>query len=295
MERFRLVGAVLLASTILTPLVARAADVDIGVLPAVSALNGKVEFGGGWADSDANDMNRDSDTLWYGKGSLAMPLGDRFGAQADFSVVNVFDETSLGIAGHIFERDPSSHLFGVAGGYVHSDFGSLLWGGAEAELYLGNMTLTGVAGLSHRELNAVPNSWNDALFSAQAAFYATDDLKLSVSASSIAKVETAGLGLEWQMSGFGLPLALTAQARMGEDNYKAATVGIELFFGGNEAGKSLIRRQREDDPGNLANGGGTGLDIFGGGILGSSLSDYCGDTEVPVYTGGHFQTCKDIF
>ena len=90
---------------------------------------------------------------------------------------------------------------------------------------------------------------------ADLAFYATDNFRLSIGASSVAGFETGRAGVEWFMGDTGLPVSLKLDGRLGEDGYTSITAGVSLYFGGED--KSLIRRHREDDPPIYS------LDIFG--------------------------------
>ena len=97
------------------------------------------------------------------------------------------------------------------------------------------------------------------------ALYATDNLRLSVGASTVANFESANAGLEWFMGDTGLPVSLTVDGQLGEDGYTSIMAGLSLYFGGED--KSLIRRHREDDPRlhffNIFSAG-----LLGGGVLG---------------------------
>ena len=55
----------------------------------------------------------------------------------------------------------------------------------------------------------------------------------------------------------GFPLSLTADARLHTTGDYTLTVGLKGYFGGNDDGKSLINRHRQDDPHNKA------VDLFG--------------------------------
>ena len=265
-----------------------------GNLPAVSAVNGKVEFQGGWADSDL--IASGSDELFYGGGALSVPLGETFGFQGDIAVVDVFGGTAVGGAAHLFTRDPSSYLLGAIGGY--SDFGSgdMLWGGAEAEFYFGNMTIQSVVGVTDIDTPFLGvSSGTDFLGLVDLSFYATDNLKFKTGVSSVANFESAGLGVEWMMQEqLGMPLSFIADVRFGENDFVAAKAGVAFYFGGNEEGKSLIRRHREDDPPIRAFIGGSGVDIFGSGVLGGQgcvpdafeLEEFGYDTCLGEYVDG---------
>jgi hypothetical protein len=244
---------------------ALAADVDVGPLPAVSAFNGKVEFGGGFADID----ELSSDEVLYGAASLSLPLGDMFGLQADLAVKDVLDETVAGGTLHLFARDPSSHLIGVIAGAADSGAGSAQWAGGEAELYVDNVSFELAAGY----LNADPDgaSSSDELFAfADVAFYATENFRISLGASSVAKFESAHLNAEYLFA--DMPISLKLDGRLGEDGFAAVTAGVSFYFGGNDGQKSLIRRHREDDPRNRVLdifGAGAGAVLGGGGTLGT--------------------------
>ena len=92
------------------------------------------------------------------------------------------------------------------------------------------------------------------------ALYATENLRLSVGASTVANFESANAGLEWFMGDTGLPVSFTVDGELGEDGYTSIQAGLSLYFGGED--KSLIRRHREDDPRLHF------FDIFNAGLLG---------------------------
>jgi hypothetical protein len=232
----------------LTPL-ADAADIEGGVLPAVSGVNGKVEFSAGLAELD----DFDNDGVFQGGASLSFPLGATFGMQADIAAADQFDDTMFGGTLHLFTRDPGSYLFGIAGGAATSDDADLYYVGPEAEFYLGSLSIELWGGYLNADVDG--SSSDDEMFGfADLALYATDDFRIALGAHSIAGFESAHIGLEWQMGEVGLPLSLTADLRAGEDDLFSATAGFKFYFGGED--KSLIRRHREDDPRNRS------LDLF---------------------------------
>ncbi len=248
--------AVLGLSLALSPLAlamtAASADLEPVRLPAVSAVNGKLELGAGWADF----RGIDDDALFRGGASLSLPLGDLIGVQADVGFVNVFDETGVGGNLHIFTRDPGSYLLGAIAGYGDMGAADAFWVGPEAELYLNSVSLEMAAGYMNFDPDGGPSK-DKAFVLGDIGFYATDNLRFTLGASSIAGFESGHVGAEWLMAETGLPLSFKADARFGEDHFTAITAGVSLYFGGE--GKSLIRRHREDDPRNRV------LDIFGSG------------------------------
>ncbi len=229
-----------------------AADVDVGPLPAVSAFNGKVEFGGGYADYNGAS----SDELFYGGASLSMPLGDMFGLQADLAVKDVFGETGIGGTVHLFTRDPGSYLVGAIAGYGDVGDVDAYWAGGEAEFYLDRVSVELAGG--YMNIDPVVGSNQDELFAfADVAFYPMDNLRLNLGAASVAGFQSAHVSAEYLLE--AMPVSLKLTGELGEDSYSAVTAGVSFYFGGNDSTKSLMRRHREDDPRNRA------LDIFGSG------------------------------
>lgn len=254
MARIRF-SAVLLSGTIISGTFGSAMAADVMTdsrLPAVSAVNGKVSLGGGYADVDLDN----GDGTFYGAASLSLPLGETFGFQGDLTVNNMFGDTGVGGVGHLFTRDPNSYLLGGIAGYTDFSGSSLAFAGAEGELYLDNISLEMIGG--YMNVNPDFGSSSDKGFvMGDIAFYATENLRLTLGAASVGGFESAHAAVEWMMA--DMPLALEGDVRVGEDDYVAATLGVNYYFGGNEPGKSLLRRHREDDPRNRA------LDIFGAG------------------------------
>ena len=229
--------------------VSMAADVEtVTSLPAVSGPNGKVEIGAGWADLD--DIG--SDEVFRGAAAFSFPVGDIFGIQADVYAVDALDETTVGGAIHAFTRDPNSYLLGVYGGYADAGSANAWYVGPEAELYLDNISIEAIAGY----VDVSDSSFDNNFYAlADLAFYATDNFRLSIGASSVAGFEMGRAGLEWFMGDTGLPASLKLDGRVGENGFTSVTAGVSLYFGGED--KSLIRRHREDDPPVY------GVDIFG--------------------------------
>ncbi len=251
---------------------ASAADIDIENakvdLPAVSQPNGFIDLGVGFSDLESEKLR----VLMEGGLSLAMPIGDSFGAQADFAVVNQFAVTGANGVLHGFTRDPENYLVGAIGGY--GDFGptDAWFMGPEIELYGSQVSFEAVGG--YIDVDRGPKEGGHAFVLADVAFYPTDNLRLVAGGSSIAKFEAGHLGMEWLLQDQGLPVALKLDGRFGEYGYMQGTAGVTIYFGPD--GKSLIRRHREDNVRNRA------LDIFkaSGGTSGF------GTLIKPIPTGG---------
>jgi hypothetical protein len=137
----------LVAGTNIATKVASAADFPTkaparsGCVPAVDGLNGKLAgLGGTFANQ----------SLYGAQGSVALPLGCEFGVQVDATAAS-FDGRFLGnLSGHLFWRDPAKALLGVYGSSTYlNQFGGVRANrvGAEGELYFGQWTLQGLAGV----------------------------------------------------------------------------------------------------------------------------------------------------
>ena len=235
-------AAFLLSGTIAAGMygsVVMAADIETtSSLPAVSGPNGKIEIGGGWTDID--DLG--DDEVFRGGAAFSFPVGDMFGIQADLTALDAYGETAIGGAVHFFTRDPNSYLLGAYGGYVDAGPANIWYVGPEAELYLDNISLEAVGGV----MDISDGVGTEFYAMGKVALYATENLRLSVGASTVANFESANAGLEWFMGDTGLPVSLTVDGQLGEDGYTSIQAGLSLYFGGED--KSLIRRHREDDP-----------------------------------------------
>ena len=227
-------------------------------LAAVSEINGKLEFGGGFGSmtgfSNTNPV--------YGDGSITMPLGNAFGLQGDFAVDNQFGQTEIGGAAHLFTRDPNRYLLGAMAGYASFGQASGAWIGPEAELYMDRISLEAIGGY----IRVTPNGLNgyDKLYAVgNIGYYATDNLRFTIGAGTVADFKSAHMGAEYLFSGAGLPVSLKLDGRIGDNNFYSATAGLAIYFGG--PSKDLIRRHREDDPPNgvqsLFSAGGVNLGV----------------------------------
>ncbi len=247
-----------------------AADITDNSLCAVSGFNGKISGEGGLVDAD----NIDSDGKFQGVASLSLPLGCLLGAQFDAGAGSFGAADAVGIGGHLFMRDPQNYLLGIHGTYENWNFDGVsdsadVWHvGAEAELYLDNLSLEAWAGVEDTSVTKA-----DMFARLTAAAYVTEDLRLAAGWRHSDDFDSGVINGEWQLS--AAPLSLTAEAEFGEDGYTAVTAGIKFYFGGPQ--KSLIDRQRQDDPND-------GLFDFIGaaaGIAGGLLGDgNCTDNAV---------------
>jgi len=254
---------VLLSTTFLTSLIASsafAADAPPST-QAVDGINGKVDgFGGSYATKG----------LYGTLGSLSLPLGDQFGVQFD-GAAGSFDSRFIGMGGaHLFWRNPQQGLVGIYGDYTHWDqYGGVHYShiGPEGEAYLGRWTLQGAAGVEFGNNASAIGSSSVAITNgtittttahlaevtrffdrATLSYYLTDDWKASIGQRYFGGKNLLALGTEYAIPvGRGVMASLFGEGRVGEgSNNYGVWGGVRFYFGQHD--KSLMRRQREDDP-----------------------------------------------
>lgn len=205
--------------------------------PAVSGPNGKVEF-------DAGVLNVSSGFSGRAAGTLTLPLGDRYGLQADFSAASA-GGPEASAAFHFFTRDPQSYLIGGTLGVIRTPGASVVAAGPEAEGYFGRWTLEAWGGLA--VTRPTSGAARAGVFGmADVAYYPDDNFRLSAGLSLLDGYAALHLGAEYLFASPTLPLAVTAEARFGQDGSVQATIGLRAYFGASD--KPLILRHREDDP-----------------------------------------------
>ena len=216
-----------------------AADIGPGCIPAVSGLNGKLDAAAGYLEDNDNSGGR-----FQGVATLSMPIGCLLGAQIDLGGGDLDGDGYFSAQGHLFIRDPSSYLLGVQAQYVDLSGDDIFRVGPEFELYLDNITFSGVASFETANNNLLDDGFVGGL---QAAFYATENFALTAGYRHFLSTDAGAIGFEYQPE--SLPGSIYADAMFGSDNYLSIVGGVRFYFGGEE--KSLIRRHREDDPWNL--------------------------------------------
>ena len=202
--------------------------------PAVSAPNGKFEF-------DAGALTVPQSFVGRIAGALTLPLGDRFGIQADLSAATAAG-FSAGGALHLFTRDPQNYLVGGTFGFMRTPGAMILAAGPEAELYLGHWTIEAWGGVAMARPTSGPDRVRP-FGMVDFVVYPRDNLRLSAGLSLLDSFLAVHLGGEYQFE--GSPFAVTGDARLGQDGSLLATVGFKAYLG---TDKSLLRRNREDDP-----------------------------------------------
>lgn len=219
---------------------ALAADVDPGCVPAVSAINGKIEGAGGWYEDEVGDGTR-----FQGVASLSLPLGCLFGAQVDLGAGDLDGDGFFGVGGHLFMRDPASYLLGIHGQYIDLSGEDIFRFGPEAEFYLDSITLSAMVGFEDVD----DFNTDDVVAQVEAAYYINDNFKLYGGYRNFLSINAGAIGFEFQPE--ALPGSVFVDAMVGSDDYVSVMGGLRFYFGAEE--KSLKARHREDDPGTFFN------------------------------------------
>jgi hypothetical protein len=212
--------------------------------PAVSGPNGKFAIEGGGSADEGEGV---------ATGSFALPVGHDFGMQADGAVGSFDDELLGGLALHLFARDPSRYLFGVYGSYHTWDRINIWRAALEGELYIGPVTLEGIAGYESLDVpnfidgQAISLDDNHLFGQADAAYYITDDFKVYAGYRYINETSFGAAGTEYLIRGLEVPVALFARGDFGDEWVQNVTGGLRIYLS-DDPNKSLIDRHRKDDP-----------------------------------------------
>jgi hypothetical protein len=213
--------------------------------PAVSGLNGKFSLEGGAVGSGGAGGS----ALGIAQGSISVPLGHSFGLQIDGLAAQARNIFLGGGAAHLFWRDPQLGLVGPIVALGGGAGGSLGWFGGEAELYKGIFTLRALAGYQ-RARSPFGSAKDGGFWRTQLSVYPIDDLAVGVGVGRSAGFSTGRATVEWQPDFIDSHnVSLFVDSAAGDDSYWRVTSGVRFYFG---AGKTLIRRHREDDPSSAA-------------------------------------------
>jgi hypothetical protein len=202
--------------------------------PAVSETNLKLSGSGGQTDDN---------TSWSVNAGLTMPLGQFTGVQLEAGGSGVDNDTSYGAAAHLFTRDPDSYLLGVFASYAKEDQFDLQAEqiGAEAELYMGQVSLLAKAGYQFSD------TLSDTAFGQiDLRWYATDNFAITAGGNFQQDTSQGHLNFEFMPGLSALPgLAFNVEGIVGEDDYHSIMGGITYYFGSDA---SLKDRHRKQDP-----------------------------------------------
>ena len=197
---------------------------------AVSDTNGKFELFGGSVDGTHTEN---------ASASIALPLSEKYGFQADILSGQIGKEDINGFGLHLFMRDPSKYLFGVTASYAEQGDTSLERVGFEGEFYTSNFTFAATTGYQGGDVGS------DSYTTADVHYYINDNLVVTAGGSIADKDDRWGISIEGQTSVSGL--SVYAASYSGNYAFDSTTVGVRYYWG---AKKSLKLRHREDDPAN---------------------------------------------
>ncbi len=244
--------------------------------PAVDGINGKAEALGG---------SLAGHTLLGAAGSFSIPLAYQYGLQVDGLVGTLRNDFLGGVAVHAFWRDPARGLVGAYGSFSYLErFGGARLGhfGLEGALYIGRATLEGVIGVqSGSRVSGAVGRFTETIDlktrffdRVDLAYYLSDDVRLAIGHRYTGGRHQLAVGGEWGFPVFGDRMAaLFVEGRLGQGNLDSVWGGIRVYTG--QKPKSLIRRHREDDPGN-ALAGEAGAFGNAGGSSPASTAIVCG-------------------
>lgn len=212
--------------------------------PAVSAVNGKIDYAGGnMNSSEGNNFGA----------SISLPVSHQFGFQADALYSRISDLNFYGGAGHLFWRDPEIGLLGLTGGYLHRDGTDTIntfQAGAEGELYYKCFTFGffgGVGSIDYKYpapfIDTNPTKFVGRI---SVDYYALENLRVGAAFVTAFQNNLVRGEIEYQTPIPGV--ALTGEVAVGDHGYDDWLLGIRYYFGGR---KTLRSRQREDDPPSL--------------------------------------------
>lgn len=217
---------------------------------AVAATNFRLGIQGGSAHSRG-----------YGfvDGSVATPLGERMGFQADAIGGLTADGGIAGTAAHLFWRDPKKGAIGVYGSFLNGtgtyvDNNNDAYSGyreakigAEGQAYFDQFSVEALAGIKWNSFDEKSEFFDDV----RLAWYPTDVLKLNIGHrySGDATGNQLVGGAEYLTSfNTGTAAAVYTDLAVGLDGDNKGDVsvlgGLRFHFG--SGNKSLIRRDRED-------------------------------------------------
>ena len=223
--------------------------------PAVSELNGKIAIEGGETNAHPTGI---------GIASVTAPLpffDNHLGGQLDFGLGDSEGRALWGTGAQLFARDPGLGLVGALASYndrsiehpgpvAATHYAHAARVGGEAAYYWQQFTPELQAGYEATGLKS------GGFVRADLNWYPIDDLRLMAGGDFNPNKSYGRLAIEYRPGLAGFPgLATFAQGGISGSRASYALLGIRYYFGPD---KSLIRRQREDDPPDLVGGDGIG-------------------------------------
>ena len=246
-----------------------AATDDGTSLPAVDGVNGKIDGLGGTLGSHS---------IYGSQGSISFPLATQWGVQVDGMAGSYAGRDFQDVAGHFFWRNPMQGLIGLYASNTYWDqFGGVHVShvAGEAEGYFGRWTLQGIAGVEfgNGATNSstgvsvvppgvgIPGSITTTTFfqtyNVQTRFfdqinlkyYMTDGWDGYIGHRYLGGKDALALGTEYALPLSGrLMTTAFVEGRVGQGSFNGIWGGLRFYLG--QKDKSLMARQRQDDPNN---------------------------------------------
>jgi hypothetical protein len=202
--------------------------------PAVSEPNLKVAAQGGVVSDES---------AWAGVAGFTAPIGEQFGLQLEGGAAGVDGDKTVGAAAHLFKRDPESYLVGVFVAHAAEDDFNLeaTRVGAEAEIYLNQLTILAKAGYQFSD------SLQETAFAMiDLRWYASDNFAINAGGDFLEDSSVGRLEVEYMPGFASLPgLAFNVRGAIGDQDYDSLLGGITYYFGSDA---SLVDRHRKQDP-----------------------------------------------
>ncbi|RJF94776.1 hypothetical protein D3874_02880 [Oleomonas cavernae] len=177
----------------------------------------------------------DNGAIYGGAGSIAIPLGDRGGLQADAIAGVAGGDTGFGGGAlQLFYRDPQRFSVGIAGGGYALDSVSQYAVAGFAEFYLDTITLEGMVGYQGGD---IADSWYGR---AGLSVYATPNLRLGAGVRYDEVSEWAGDVQVEALLGNSPGLSLYATGVFDDDG-ALGVAGVRFYF---NAGDDLLATDR---------------------------------------------------
>lgn len=185
-------------------------------------------------DASGGDINGSAGGLVSASG--VVPVGERFGAQADAEWGGNGDGAIGGVGGHFFYRQPESFLVGVTAHWATIDRHDVTRFGGETYVYLNDVTLSGEAGVQTN------NSTSKGYVDLGAAYYVTNNLRVGVDVGAAGGYHYTGLEAEWQPG--AQPFTVFGEAGVNDDAAGYGLVGVRYVINSNSG--DLKNRNRHE-------------------------------------------------
>lgn len=176
-----------------------------------------------------------------GGASLIAPIVGNWSGQLDIGASTDGKEATWGGAARVFTRTPDFSVGGTLAFVDREKGGSLMAIGPEAQVYLGQGAIEGWGGIT---VDTENDNEVGGFGMLDLAFYPSDDWRVAVGGALVDGWASSRVSTEYSMAGLGLPLSVTADARMAQDGSFRFGAGLTGYIGG--AGDTVVGHDRYD-------------------------------------------------